>query len=378
MNLNVAATISAGSPTSSLILEDLTATAAGISGFDGHRQVLLGRDDDRGLTAIIAIHDTTLGPAIGGTRIWMYDSFDFAMTDALRLARGMTLKAALAGLPLGGGKAVIRADPRRQKTPALLEAFAEMLMTVRGRFITSEDVGLTVADADFLRQRVDNIVGTTAGGTGNPAPVSARGVLLGMRAALAHRHGSGELDGCHVAIQGLGSVGMALAGLLHEAGASLTVADTYADRAALAAERFGATIVDDSEILSVSADIFAPCALGAVLNARTIERLRAGIVAGSANNVLARHEDGELLRSREIIYVPDFVVNAGGLIHVADEMEPGGYQRERVMRRVEAIGAVVTRILTESAQTGRATNEVALDLAKARLAAAQIRAVSAR
>src|SRR5690606_4179648 len=187
-----------------------------------HERILVGRDDERGLTAIIAIHDTTLGPALGGTRIWMHNSFDEAMCDALRLSHAMTLKAAIADLPFGGGKAVIRADPRRDKTPALLAAYADMLATVKKEYITAEDVGMSLADADFLRSRTPNVVGTSQGGSGNPSLYTAQGVYLGICAAVRHRTGSEQLGGRHVAIQGLGAVGMALAARLHEAGARLT------------------------------------------------------------------------------------------------------------------------------------------------------------
>ena len=210
---------------SSLSLKDITAQAGGLPDFDRHEQVWLGRDESRGLTAIVAVHDTTLGPALGGTRVWPHESFEAGLTDALRLSRGMTYKAAIAGLDLGGGKAVIIADPKTQKTPELLQAYAEMLRALDGQFYTGEDVGLTLEDADFLRARTPNVTGTTSGGSGNPSPVTAHGVFLGIRAALRHRRGKDRLAGIRVAVQGLGSVGWSLAKKLSQEGAFLTVSD---------------------------------------------------------------------------------------------------------------------------------------------------------
>lgn len=356
---------------SSLIVEDVTATSAALPGFDGHERVLVGRDDDRGLTAIIAIHDTTLGPALGGTRIWMHPSFDAAMTDALRLSRGMTLKGAIAGLDFGGGKAVIRADARRADMPRLLEAYAEMLRPVKSSFVTAEDVGMTLADADFLRERTPNVAGTTTGGSGSPSDFTAYGVFLGIRAALLYRTGSDDLAGRHVAIQGLGSVGMALAERLCAHGVRLAVADIDARRTAEAADRFGAEVVGADSILGTAADVLAPCALGAVISRNSIDGINAGIIAGSANNQLARHDDARALARRGILYAPDYVVNAGGLINVAAELEPGGYDRAKVMARIGEIPATLMRIFEEAERFDRPTNDVAFDLASRRLAEAR-------
>ncbi|MCT8988735.1 hypothetical protein NYR54_00280 [Chelativorans sp. SCAU2101] len=215
---------------SSLTIMDITAQAARLPAFENHESIWLGRDEKRGLRAIVAIHDTTLGPALGGTRIWPYASFEEALADALRLSCGMTYKAAIADLPLGGGKAVIMADPKTGKTAALLAAYAEMLAALNGQFITGEDVGLTLADADFLRARTPNVTGTTRGGSGNPSPVTAKGVYLGIKAAAKHRFGTDDLTGRRVAVQGLGAVGSALCEKLHRAGASLAVADIDAAR----------------------------------------------------------------------------------------------------------------------------------------------------
>ena len=242
---------------SSLTIMDITAQAARLPAFENHESIWLGRDEKRGLRAIVAIHDTTLGPALGGTRIWPYASFEEALADALRLSCGMTYKAAIADLPLGGGKAVIMADPKTGKTAALLAAYAEMLAALNGQFITGEDVGLTLADADFLRARTPNVTGTTRGGSGNPSPVTAKGVYLGIKAAAKHRFGTDDLTGRRVAVQGLGAVGSALCEKLHRAGASLAVADIDAARVERACRDFGAAALATEEILSADADIFA-------------------------------------------------------------------------------------------------------------------------
>ncbi len=354
---------------SSPIVKDITDVASQYSGFDNHEKVLLGRDDDRGLTAIIAIHDTTLGRALGGTRIWMHDNFDAALTDALRLSRGMTLKAAIAGLALGGGKAVIRADAKRDKTPALLDAYAEMLSMVTDSYVTAEDVGMTLDDADYLRARTPNVAGTRIGGSGNPSAFTAEGVFLGIRAALNHKHGSDSLKDRRIAIQGLGSVGRALADRLAGEGAKLTVADIDRQRCADAATGLGAEVVSANRILTAEADVLAPCALGGVINEANIAGLHAGIVAGSANNQLLRHEDAAALKARGILYAPDYVINAGGLINVAAEIEPGGYDRARVLAKIGKIPATLEKIFAEADRTGRATNDIALAMAKAKISA---------
>lgn len=356
-----------GTTVSSLVVEDITLSASRLDGFDGHWKVYLGRDDERGLTAIIAIHDTTLGPALGGTRVWMHDSFDAAVTDALRLSRGMTLKAAIAGLPFGGGKAVIRADAKHDKTPALLDAYAEMLSQVTKTYVTAEDVGLTLADADYLRARTPNVAGTTVGGSGNPSAYTAEGVFLGIKAALRHKTGSDELPGCTVAIQGLGAVGWALAERLAGSGAKLFAADINDEQCRRAADVFGAQIVPPDAILFADADVFAPCALGAVISQETIPGLRAGIVAGSANNQLLCHTDAAVLKDRGILYAPDYVINAGGLINVAAEIERGGYDRNRVMEKIAQIPVTLSEIFAEADRSGEATNDIALAMAKTRI-----------
>ncbi len=359
------------SRTTTLKLTDITAKAARLPDFDGHERVWLGEDEARGLTAIVAIHNTALGPALGGTRVWPHPTFEAALTDVLRLSRGMTFKAAIAGMPFGGGKAVIKADPKTEKTPQLLEAYAEMLAMLNGQYYTGEDVGLTLADADFLRERTPNISGTTAGGSGNPSPVTACGTFLGIRAALRHRTGSEDLSGVRVAVQGLGSVGRSLCERLHAAGASLIVADLDEGRVAAAVEAFGAQAVSSKTIVAASADVYAPCALGGVLSTETIPHLRAKIVAGAANNQLARHEDAAHLSRRGVLYAPDYVINGGGLVNVAMELMPDGYDRAAVMAKVEEIPATLAHIFERAEKEGRPTSDVAQAMAERMIAQAR-------
>jgi len=350
-----------------LSISDITAEAARLQAFDGHENIWCGRDESSGLTAIVAIHSTKLGPALGGTRIWPHESFEAALTDALRLSRGMTYKSAVAGLPLGGGKAVIIADPKRDKTPALLIAYAEMLTRLDGQFITAEDVGMTLEDADFLREHAPNVVGTSAGGSGNPSPFTAEGVFLGIKAALEHRNGSDRLSGIRVAVQGLDSVGWSLCEKLYREGAELIVTDLDAAQVGKAQRAFEAEAVAPNDIVAVEADVFAPCALGGVISRKTVSSLRFGIVAGSANNQLAEHEDARLLMERGILYAPDYVINAGGLINVAAELSPQGYDPEAVMAKLAKIPATLTEIFRRSAQQKRPTNDIAAEIAMERI-----------
>ena len=350
-----------------LSVTDITDQASRLDAFDNHERIWLGRDEKRGLTAIVAIHNTRLGPALGGTRVWPHENFDAALTDALRLSRGMTYKAAVANLPLGGGKAVIWADPAKDKTPALLDAYAEMLAQLDGQYFTAEDVGLSLADADYLRERTRNVTGTTKGGSGNPSPVTAHGVYLGLKAAFAFRNGHENLSGVRVAVQGLGSVGWALCERLHADGAKLIVSDIDENRVAKAVATFGAEAVGADEILSAEADIFAPCALGAVLSAGTIPSLKAKIVAGAANNQLAKHDDARVLMERGVLYAPDYVLNAGGLINVACELDPEGYDPQRVLKALQEIPTTLNMIFQRAEQLGRPTNDIARDIADERL-----------
>lgn len=341
--------------------------------FDNHESIVHVHDRDAGLRAIIALHDTSLGPALGGTRMWPFADDAAALRDVLRLSRAMTYKAALAGVPHGGGKSVIIGDPRRDKTPRLVAAFARAVDSLGGRYIMAEDVGTSEADMDIARRHTRHVVGTSRG-LGDPSPATARGVLAGMRAALAHA-GVNRLAGVRVAVQGLGHVGARLCRLLHDEGARLVVADVNPDAVATVRDAFGAEVASPERIHEIAADVFAPCALGGVLNAETVPRLRAGIVAGAANNQLASPRDGEALAARGILYVPDYVLNAGGLIWVS--AEHAGKGREEALRAVDGIAGTVTAILDKAAKGGTATVAVADGMARRVLAAAGQRADAA-
>ncbi len=355
---------------SGLVLTDITSEASKLPAFDGHERVWLGSDRNRGLTAIVGIHNTVLGPACGGTRIWPYESFDAAVTDALRLSRGMTFKSAIAGLPFGGDKAVIIADPKTDKTSQLLEAYAEMLQALDGQYFTGEDVGMTLADADYIRERTPYISGTTVGGSGNPSPVTARGVYLGLKAAWKYKSGTDSLNGVRIAVQGLGSVGWALAEDLAKDGAKLVVADVDAERVAAAVKRLCATAIDVGGILFADAEILAPCALGGILNKETIPQVKVRVVAGAANNQLADHGDAQLLAERGILYAPDYVINGGGIVNVAMELMPGGYDRKAVEAKVAQIPVTLTTIFQRAEKENRPTNDVSLAMAREIIACA--------
>lgn len=346
----------------------------GCEAFDGHEQVVFCCDRDTGLQAIIAIHDTTLGPALGGCRFWPYPDEAQALEDVLRLSRGMTYKAAMARLPLGGGKSVILGDPQRTKSRELLLAFGEAVARLGGRYIVAEDVGTSAEDMAIVRRMTRHVAGLPdAGGAGDPGPTTALGVLHGIRAAVRHKLGRRSLKGCSVAVQGLGSVGYRLCQLLHGEGACLTVTDIDRSRVERAVKELSATPSEPEAIIEVESDVFAACALGAVLDDRTIPRLRAAIVAGSANNQLAEDRHGELLRRRGILYAPDYVINAGGLISVAREVlgrEGSGYDRERVLAEVAGIEEALQEVFDHAERDQVPTNVVADRTAEERLAAA--------
>jgi leucine dehydrogenase len=302
-----------------------------------YEQVVFCQDKNSGLKAIIAIHDTTLGPALGGTRMWTYETEEAAIIDALRLARGMTYKNAAAGLNLGGGKTVIIGDPRKDKSEEMFRAFGRYIQGLGGRYITAEDVGTTVQDMDIIYQETNYVTGISPefGSSGNPSPATAYGVYRGMKAAAKEAFGDDSLEGKVVAVQGVGNVAFNLCKHLHEEGAKLIVTDIHKDAVQRAVEAYGATAVDPNDIFDVECEIFAPCALGAIINDNTIPRLKAKVIAGSANNQLAETRHGDILHEKGIIYAPDYVINAGGVINVADELY--GYNRERAMKKVETI-----------------------------------------
>jgi len=303
-----------------------------------YEQLVFCQDKNSGLKAIIAIHDTTLGPALGGTRMWTYASEEEAIIDALRLARGMTYKNAAAGLNLGGGKTVIIGDPRKDKNPEMFRAFGRYIQGLNGRYITAEDVGTTEEDMDIIHQETDFVTGIsaeTSGSSGNPSPVTAYGVYRGIKAAALEAFGDDSLEGKTVAVQGVGNVAYSLCEYLHKEGAKLIVTDINKAAANRAVEAFGAKAVDPDDIYDVDCDIYAPCALGATINDDTIPRLKAKVVAGSANNQLKTTEHGDILYEKGIVYAPDYVINAGGVINVADELN--GYNQARAMKKVETI-----------------------------------------
>jgi leucine dehydrogenase len=333
----------------------------------GHEQIVFCSDDQSSLQAIIAIHSTALGPALGGTRFYPYRNEEDALVDVLRLAKGMTYKAAAAGLDLGGGKAVIIGDPRRIKTEELLRAYGRFVETLNGRYITAEDVGTQLEDMDIVRRETRWVTGCshTFGGSGDPSPVTAWGVTQGMKACCLELFGDPSLEGITVAIQGVGKVGHALCGYLVEEGAQVTIADVDVDNLGKAVSDFGVETVPLDQVHKLDVDIFAPCALGAVINDDTISELRCKIIAGSANNQLARDEHGEKLRDLGILYAPDFVVNAGGLINVEDELR--GYDQARAMKRVEAIYKQLQHIFTVSKERNMSTAKAALEHAEARI-----------
>jgi leucine dehydrogenase len=341
------------------------------SAFDHHEQVVFAHDRASGLRAIVAVHDTTLGPAVGGCRMWPYRSEEEALDDVLRLSRGMTCKAAMAGVPYGGGKTVIIGDPARDKSPALLAALGRAIDSLGGRYWTAEDVGTTAADMEAIASGTRHVLGRSGQGGGDPSPMTALGVLEGIAVALRHRLGREGVRGARVAIQGLGQVGFALARALAAEGATLIVADIDPARTARAEAELGARVVGPGEVHAVETEVFAPCALGAVLDDRTIPELGAPIVAGSANNQLAAERHGGALAARGVLYVPDYVINAGGLISVVEELAPAGWSRSRAEARVRGIGATLDALFTQARREGRPTHEVAEAMARARLAAAR-------
>jgi leucine dehydrogenase len=334
--------------------------------FDGHESVHAAFDADAGLKCFIAIHSTALGPAWGGCRMWPFGSEDDAIRDVLRLSRGMSYKNAMANLAYGGGKAVIIGDPRHDKSPALFEAFGRVVEQLGGRYITAEDVGTSVEDMECVARVTDHVGGIPqAQGYrgGDPSPKTAFGVYQGMRAAVEVALGRDSLAGLTVAVQGVGHVGYHLCRYLSEAGARLVVADLNGQSVERAVQEFGAVAMAPDKILEAEADILAPCALGGVLSARTIPALKVKLVAGAANNQLATGADGERLHGRGIVYAPDYVVNAGGIIAVAAERERDIDQAE-VMARIERIHGRTREVLEVATQSGRPPHEVADEIAR--------------
>ena len=329
-----------------------------------HEQVLIGRDAVSGYHGIIAIHSTTLGPAVGGTRFWNYASEEEALTDVLRLSQGMTYKTALAGLPLGGGKSIIIGDSKSPDREALLRAHGRFVDTLKGRYITAEDVGTSPADMEIVRLETQYVAGLLDR-SGDPSPYTARGVFRAIQASAKFRWTTNDLSGVTVAIQGCGNVGYNLAKLLHESGAKLIVTDVNPNNMARVVDELAAETVQPDEIFSVRADVFAPCALGGVINDQTIPELKVEIVAGAANNQLLEDRHGTMLRDRDILYAPDYVANAGGVLNGCREVL--GWTAEHALQKVDEIYNTILRILEGAKAQGITTNQAADRLAENRL-----------
>jgi len=332
--------------------------------FDGHEQVVFCHDSESGLRAIIAIHNTNRGPALGGCRMWDYDSEEAALTDVLRLSKGMTYKSALAGLDLGGGKSVIIGDSRKQKSERLLRAMGVFIDSLGGRYIGAEDVGIGVPDVEIMAKETHHIAGTKAGGAGDPSPATAYGVFVGIKAAVKHNLGREDLNGIRVAVQGVGAVGYHLCQYLHREGAKLVVTDISAKAVDRAKTEFGADIVGLDEIYGTNVDVFAPCALGAAINDETLPQLKSSIVAGSANNQLAEPRHGLMLAEKGILYAPDYVINAGGVIHISHE--GAAYDHDAAFAHVGRIHETLLEIFALSQQDGTPTSEAADRIAEQR------------
>jgi leucine dehydrogenase len=334
--------------------------------FDNHKEVVFVSDKDTGLKAIIAVHNTTLGPGLGGVRMWPYKTDQEALSDVLRLSKGMTYKAAIIGVKLGGAKSVIIGDARTQKTPELLKAMAEAIENIGGSYIAGEDIGTNPTDMNELRKvtKYVSCLKREDGGYGDPAPMTALGTVSAIKAGLNHAFNTVDLKSVHVAVQGVGNVGQDVCRQLHEAGAKLTITDVFPDVVERVAKKFGATIVPPDEIYDVDADIFAPCAIGSILNDNTIPRLHMKVIAGSANNQLAKEHHGERLAERGISYMPDYVANGGGLVSCAAEWYREGF--DGVPEKVSKIFDTCTRILKFADAEGIATNIAANKIAEDR------------
>ena len=346
--------------TKELVLADMTLM--------GHEQVVFCQDSETGLKAIIAIHDSTLGPALGGTRMWNYDNEDDALKDVLRLSRGMTLKASISGLNLGGGKAVIIGDANIQKTEALMRKFGEYVNSLGGKYITAEDVGMSTQDMQYVRMETKYVTGIpeSMGGSGDPSPVTAFGVYMGMKAAAKFKWGSDKLAGKTVVVQGVGHVGAHLVKYLSEERACIIINDINEKRLSELSEEFEANIVMGDAIFDLAMDIYAPCALGATVNPGTISRLKCEIIAGAANNQLADEiRDGKLCVDKGICYAPDFLINAGGLINVYSELQ--GYNRENALKQTRDIYKTTLEILQKADYQNITTHAAALEIAQQRI-----------
>jgi leucine dehydrogenase len=337
--------------------------------FNNHEQIVFCNDKDTGLKAIIGIHNTVLGPALGGTRMWKYTNEWEALNDVLRLSRGMTYKSSISGLNLGGGKAVIIGDAKTDKSPELIKKFGEYVHSLSGRYITAEDVGTTTPDMDMIRDITPHVTGISEarGGSGNPSPVTAYGVYMGMKAAAKYQFGNDTLAGKKILVQGIGHVGETLVGHLIEEGAIVQITDINEARLEEVEKKYGASIFRGPDLYAADVDIYAPCALGATINDDTIHKIKAKVIAGAANNQLANEViHGKILQEKGIAYAPDFLINAGGIINVYGEIV--GYGKEEAKRRTENIYNTTLEIFRESELQQITTHQSALSIAEKRIA----------
>jgi leucine dehydrogenase len=336
--------------------------------FDGHEQIVFCNDEDTGLKAIIGIHNTVLGPALGGTRMKTYESEWHALNDVLRLSRGMTYKAAITGLNLGGGKAVIIGDAKTQKNDALMRRFGEFVHSLSGKYITAEDMGMETRDMDVVKEVTPYVTGISEskGGAGNPSPITAYGVLMGMKAAAKFQFGTDNLAGKKVLVQGVGHVGETLVKHITDEGAKVIINDINEARLEELSKKYGANVVLGNDIYGLDVDIYAPCALGATINDDTINQIQAKVIAGAANNQLADEiKHGRLLRERGIAYAPDFLINAGGIINVYAELE--GYGKDEIIRKTENIYNTTLDIFNLSQKEDITTHRAAFNIAQNRI-----------
>jgi leucine dehydrogenase len=336
--------------------------------FDKHEQIVFCNDEETGLKAIIGIHNTTLGPALGGTRMWAYKNESEALNDVLRLSRGMTYKSAITGLNLGGGKAVIIGDAKTLKTDALMRRFGEFVNSLSGKYITAEDVGMETRDMDIIREVTPHVTGISEakGGSGNPSPITAYGVYMGLKAATKYKFGSDNLDGKKILVQGIGHVGETLVDLVTKEGAQVIINDINKEQLEHVSKKYNATIHHDLDIYDLDVDIYAPCALGATINDNTIHKLNAKVIAGAANNQLEDEvKHGKLLKEKGIAYAPDFLINAGGIINVYAELV--GYDKKEIIQKTENIYNTTLEIFKLSEAQNITTHRAAFNIAQARI-----------
>ncbi|MCA8968371.1 MAG: Glu/Leu/Phe/Val dehydrogenase [Planctomycetes bacterium] len=328
---------------------------------DDYEKVVVAKDPESQLHALIAVHDTTLGPALGGMRMWPYKSEEAALTDVLRLSKGMTFKSAIAHTGLGGGKSVIIGDPKTIKSEKLYRAMGRFIDHLGGLYITAEDVNTSIEDLEIVRQETRYVTGLSraSGSSGNPSPYTARGCVLGIQKCVERAFDGDSVSGKHIVLQGVGAVGSIMARELRELGAHLSIYDMNVERAEQLAKELDAEILHDDDVLSADCDVLAPCALGAILNDETIPALRCKVIAGCANNQLATLEHGDLVRQRGILYAPDYVINAGGIINVAVELMPGGYDEAKSLERVRRIPDALEEIFELSEREHISTAEAA-------------------